>query len=170
MQVTPIQKRFIYVVTGVFIVLGAAYILLNLDDEGNFPRGGIPILLYYYNPDLDQGPGGVQCSEKGLVAVERMIPRSKTQLRDTIHLLIEGRLSKEERDRGITTEFPLAEFSILSADIRDNTAFIAFLDPLNQTTGGACRVSILRAQIEATAKQFPTVHSVRIEPDTLFQP
>lgn len=131
---------------------------------------GIPIKLYFYNPALDQGPGGVQCSRAGLVAVERVIPNTTTPLADAIRLLLRGEISTEEREKGISSEFPLSELSLTSATIRDAVATLTFSDPLNRTGGGSCRVAILWAQIEATARQFPSVTSVRFLPEELFQP
>jgi len=129
-----------------------------------------PVKLYFYNPDLDQGPGGAQCSRKGLVSVERMIPKTITPLRDTIQLLLKGEMSTSERARDLTTEFPLQGVSLVSASIKNGVATLTFDDPENRTGGGSCRVAVLWAQIEATAKQFPTVTSVRFLPEELFQP
>ncbi len=134
------------------------------------PEEGTKIKLYFYDPALDQGPGGVQCTSKGLVAVERIIPKTTTPLAEAIRLLLRGEISEEERERGITSEFPLAGVSLKSASISDGTATLTFSDPENKTVGGSCRVSILWHQIEATAKQFPTVKQVRFSPEELFQP
>lgn len=128
------------------------------------------IKLYFYNPDLDQGPGGVQCSKDGLVAVDRAIPETMTPLTDAINLLLRGELSSEESATGITTEFPLDGTSLVSATIKDGVATLTLNDPQNKTIGGSCRTAILWAQIEATAQQFPTVTSVRFMPEELFQP
>jgi hypothetical protein len=133
-------------------------------------EAGTSIKLYFYNPQLDQGPGGAQCSERGLVAVGRVIPKTMTPLVDAIKLLLRGELSSAERARGITTEFPLPGVSLTSASIVDGVATLTFADPQQKTSGGSCRVAILWAQIEATAKQFPTVQSVRFMPEDLFQP
>jgi hypothetical protein len=43
-------------------------------------------------------------------------------------------------------------------------------DPEHKLSGGACRVAVLRAQIEATVKQFNGVRQVTFVPQTLFQP
>lgn len=128
------------------------------------------IKLYFYNPQLDQGSGGVQCSKNGLVAVERVIPKTNTPLQDSIKLLLRGELTDEEKSQGITTEFPLTGVSLLGATIQNEIATLQFSDPQNKTGGGSCRVTILWAQIEATAKQFSTVKSVRFMPEELFQP
>jgi hypothetical protein len=131
---------------------------------------GTDIKLYFYNPALDQGPGGVQCSRNGLVAVRRTIPTSGTPLTESIKLLLRGEISDEEQREGITSEFPLSGVTLTSASIENGIATLRFSDPQNKTSGGSCRVSILWAQIEATAKQFPTVTSVRFQPEELFQP
>ena len=131
---------------------------------------GMRIKLYYYNPALDQGEGGVQCTTAGLVAVDRVIPKTMTPLKDAIQLLLRGEISEEEKAKGVTTEFPLAGVRLEKATIENRIATLLFADPQNKTGGGSCRVSILWHQIEATAKQFPTVQSVRFMPEELFQP
>ncbi|TAJ13341.1 hypothetical protein EPO56_03185 [Patescibacteria group bacterium] len=129
-----------------------------------------PIKLYFYNPSLDQGIGGVQCSKNGLVEVLRELPKTETPLKDSIELLLRGELSAEERTQGITTEFPLSGVSLTSATINNGVATLTFDDPQQKTVGGSCRTAILWAQIRATAEQFPTVTSVRFMPEDLFQP
>jgi spore germination protein GerM len=131
---------------------------------------GLPITLYYYKPSLDQGPGGVQCSSHGLFAVERVIPKTQTPLRDSIQLLLRGELTEEEKAKGITTEFPLTGVTLQNATVLNGVATLTFADPEHKTGGGSCRVSVLTAQIEATAKQFPSITSVQYEPKDVFQP
>lgn len=134
------------------------------------PAGLMPIKLYYYSPALDEGPSGILCSKKGLVAVNRSIPKTSTPLADSIELLLRGGLSGAERTAGITTEFPLSGVTLQNASIKDGVATLTFADPEHKTSGGSCRVAILWAQIEATAEQFPTVESVKFAPADLFQP
>lgn len=134
------------------------------------PETGTSIKLYFYNPALDQGPGGVQCSRNGLVAVERVVPQTTTPLSDAVKLLLRGEISEEEKTSGIESEFPLPGLTLKSASLTDGVATLTFDDPQNKTVGGSCRTGILWAQIEATAKQFPTVKSVRFMPEELFQP
>jgi len=130
------------------------------------------VKLYYYNPNLDQDEtNNVLCSRKGLVAVERRIPISKTPIQDTIRLLITGQLTEEEKFQDITTEYPLEGFSLKEANLKqDGTLILKFNDSLSKTSGGSCRVGILWFQIEATAKQFSEVQEVRFLPEELFQP
>lgn len=132
---------------------------------------GQAIKLYYYNPNKDKdASGNILCSEKGLVAVSRTIPKTMTPIQDTIRLLLKGELNGSEKAQGITTEFPLSGLSLRGASLSNRVLTLAFNDPNNRTGGGSCRVSILWKQIEATAKQFPGVSSVHYSPPELFQP
>lgn len=129
------------------------------------------VKLYYYNPALDQDKtGNILCSRKGLVAVERKIPISKTPIQDTIKLLLLGELTDKEQAQGISTEYPLQGLSLKGALLKDGVLTLEFDDPNNKTVGGSCRVGILWFQIETTAKQFSEVQKVRFLPEELFQP
>jgi len=132
---------------------------------------GKTIMLYYYNYELDKDEtGNTLCSRKGLVAIERLIPVTKTPIQDTIKLLLQGNLTEEEKARGITTEYPLEGLSLKGASLKNGVLTLEFDDANNRTGGGSCRVGILWFQVEATAKQFSEVKSVRFLPEELFQP
>ena len=131
------------------------------------------VKLYYYNPEKDKDESGnIQCSRDGLVAVEREIPITKTPIQDAIKLLLKGQenLTEMEKALGITTEYPLEDFSLKGASLKDGILTLEFEDPNYKTGGGSCRVGILWFQIEATAKQFPEVQQVKFLPEELFQP
>ncbi|MDI6820808.1 MAG: GerMN domain-containing protein [Patescibacteria group bacterium] len=135
------------------------------------PQTEKSVKLYYYNPDLDKDEfGNIACSRNGLVSVERRIPISKTPIQDAIKLLITGRLTKEEKSQGITTEYPLEGFSLKGVSLKDGILTLEFEDFNYKTGGGSCRVGILWFQVEATAKQFSEVQQVRFLPGELFQP
>lgn len=133
-------------------------------------ENGLPIKLYYYNPNLDQGPGGAQCSSRGIVPVERVIPRTTTPIQDSVKLLLRGEITDGERAQGIVSDFPLAGVTLQSASLSNGTLTLVFNDPESKTSGGACRAGILWKEIEAVAKQFPGVSTVRFLPADLFQP
>ncbi|MFA6341183.1 MAG: GerMN domain-containing protein [Candidatus Paceibacterota bacterium] len=139
-------------------------LIVHCSSAGNDTR----TKLYFYNPKLDQGAGGVECSRKGLVAVERTIP--KTTLEDAIELLLKGELTDKERMEGITTEFPLKGVELKDVDVKDGIATLTFIDPESRTSGGSCRSGVLWFQIEATAKQFSGITKVKFMPEDLFQP
>lgn len=126
--------------------------------------------LYYYNPSLDVVNGNVECSERGLVSVNRNIPKSNSVIKDTIELLIQGNLNDDEMSQGITTEFPLNGFILESTSLANEVLTLTFHDPNNQSSGGSCRTSILLAQVTATARQFEGVSEVKILPNEVFQP
>lgn len=130
----------------------------------------IPVKLYYYNPALDQGPGGAECSRQGFAAVNRTIPKTGTPIEDTVRLLLRGEITAKEKEDGLSTEFPLPGLTLRSASLKNGELTLTFDDPQNKTGGGSCRVGILWFQIEATALQFPEVKNVRFLPEELFQP
>jgi hypothetical protein len=138
----------------------------------NFEPAERTIKLYYYDPTKDRDANGnLLCSDKGLVSVERKIPITQTPIQDTINELIRGNLTLQERAGGLTTEFPLLGLNLLSANVKNGTLTLEFEDNLHRSVGGACRVGLLWAQIEATAKQFPQIKQVKwIPEDELFQP
>ncbi len=129
------------------------------------------VKLYYYSSDLDKDESGnIACSRKGLAPVERKIPITKTPIQDAVKLLLSGKLTNEERARGISSEYPLEGFSLKGASLKDGVLTLEFDDPNSKTVGGSCRVGILWFQIEATARQFPEVQQVRFLPEEIFQP
>jgi hypothetical protein len=131
----------------------------------------IPVTLYAYDPRLDLDPSGnVLCSAQGLVPITREIPEGDTQLRYALEELLAGNLTQDEKARGLTSEFPLPGVSLDDVSVDGGTANILVNDRENKTSGGSCRVSIMRAQIETTAKGFGGVEEVRILPDEAFQP
>ncbi len=129
------------------------------------------VKLYYYNSSRDQDEqGNIQCSHQGLVAVERKIPISKSPIKDTLELFLSSPLTEADREAGLTSEFPLAGVSLIDLALRDGDLIVKLTDPNNKTSGGSCRVSILRQQLEAVVRQFPEVKTVDFQPAELFQP
>lgn len=132
------------------------------------------VLLYYYNPNLDKNQfGSLKCSANGLVPIKREIPVTNNPIKDTLKFMLKGKDNLSDYDilQGIDTEYPLPRFNLKSVNLKNNGTLILELeDPLHQTSGGSCRTSVLWAQIEATAKQFPEVKKVEYYPKTLFQP
>ena len=129
------------------------------------------VKLYYYSAAKDKDANGnVQCSDRGLIPLNRTMSLTQSPIQDAIKLLIKGELSTSERAQGITTEFPLSGFALSKAVLTNGNLELTFVDPQNKTSGGSCRVSILRAQIESTAKQFSGVNSVTIFPGAILQP
>jgi len=130
------------------------------------------VSLYYYSESKDKdATGNIKCSEDGLTEVKRNIAKSDFVIEDTIKLLIGGKLTAEEKNAGISTEYPLEGFELEKSALDANGVLtLTFKDPQNKTSGGSCRVGIMRSQIEATAKQFAEVKSVKILPEEILQP
>jgi len=161
------MSKKIFIFLSVFIILVGLTVYFGVWNSLKSQK----VFLYYYNSENDKDEeGNIMCSRKGLTPVEREIPLSKTPTQDTVELLIEGKLTEEEKAKGITTEYPLEGFKLLEANSKDGILTFKFEDLFNKTGGGACRVGILWFQIEATAKQFPEVKEVHFFPEELFQP
>jgi len=141
---------------------------ITFDDINTATRD---VKLYFYNPEKDKDSNGnIMCSKQGVEAVIRKIPITQTPIQDTIKLLLAGNPTQAEKSQGINTEFPLTSVELTAASNNNGVLTLTFADPNNRTSGGSCRAGILWAQIEATAKQFPEVNSVRFSPEFLFQP
>lgn len=158
------SKKTLIIYVLVFLTL--AFFFLNQKKDSLNEE----VKLFYYNPNLDLGPGGPECTEKGLVSVSRTIPDTQNHIKDTVNLLLKGDLRNEEKADGLTTEFPLQGFELGEVIVNDSTVTLIFSDPQNSSSGGSCRVSILRAQIENTAKQFKGVENVIILPVGVLEP
>lgn len=127
--------------------------------------------LYYYNESADMSEdGNVQCASDAVLSVSRQVSVSENPIQDTINLLIKGELTEEEISDDFSTEFPLNGFELVSVNLLDGSLSLEFSDPNNLSSGGSCRVNILRAQIEKTALQFEGVASVRFLPNSILQP
>jgi hypothetical protein len=125
------------------------------------------ISLFYYNQLEDKKN---TCSVNYILPVKRCVLESDNKIKETIELLIEGRLTEKEKSEGFTTEFPNKSFRLLNSTLKDGTLTLEFSEVPGFTTGGSCRVKILGSGIIRTAKQFPEVKKVVLEPETLFEP
>lgn len=134
------------------------------------PQTSETVWLYYYNEEVDtDAQGNVGCSTESVLPVSRSL-ESENIIEETIKLLLEGEITQSEEDQGFQTEFPHAAFRLLSHEQENGILTLMFTEVPGFTTGGSCRVGLLRAQIEKTALQFPQVEEVRILPEELFQP
>ena len=141
----------------------------ELPNEGCGPKT-TTVKLYYYNQKLDQGEQHfISCDEKYVVPTERTVTVEDATIEKTLKLLLMGELTDAERSLGLTTEFPNEGFSLTSYKLEDGQLFLEFKDENSFTSGGSCRIGLLRMQIEKTALQFPEVKHV-VFPEELFQP
>lgn len=94
--------------------------------------------------------------------VERTVPRSPRIALAAIDDLLYGPTEKEKTD-GYTTALPgQPKIIVQKLMIEDGVARVDFNDAFNFQVGGSCRVMMIRAQVEETLKQFPTVRDVVI--------
>ncbi len=114
-----------------------------------------------------QDPGALRCDVA--YPVTRRIARTDAPARAAIEELLAGPTARESRE-GYTTSIP-AGVTVRALTIRDGLARIDFSEELRAAAGGSCRVNAVRAQIERTLLQFPTVSRVEIlvggQPDVL---
>lgn len=94
--------------------------------------------------------------------VERTVAETAAIGRAAIAELLKGPTG-EESDAGFTTSIPAAA-SLRSLVIGDHVARADFSSSL-EPGGGSCRVSAIRAQIENTLLQFPSVDEAAISVD-----
>lgn len=129
------------------------------------------VKLFYYNSknDMAANANNPSCESQYVLPVERKIPVSETPIQDTVNQLIKGELSMLEKAAGFTTEFPRAGFELKGANLKNGVLTLDFPEIPGFTDGGSCRVNLLQAQIEKTAKQFPEVKQVEYT-NILWQP
>lgn len=128
----------------------------------------VAIELYFGSSEND--PQSLYCDV--VYPVKRQIPRTSQPARVSLQLLLEGP-SPEERSEGYFTSInPGVEIRDLS--IERGTARVDFSRALDEGVAGSCRVSAIRAQIEATLRQFESVREVQItvegQAETVLQP
>jgi len=149
--------------------------LPELDDELRIPikfsEATRKIQLYYYNQKRDQEIAEyIPCDPEAVLPVSREIFLSQTPIQDTINLLMEGNVTQEEKEAGFSPMFPLEGVKLVGANLKEGVLTLEFEDPFNKTGGGSCRVRLLWAQIEKTAKQFSGIDEVKFTPEWFFQP
>jgi spore germination protein GerM len=125
------------------------------------------VKLFYHNEKADKD---VTCNEEYVLPLEVDLPNPATPIKSSIELLLSRGLTAEEKAAGFNSEFPNEGFKLLSANLSSGTLTLLFSEVPGFTSGGSCRVGILRSQIMKTAKQFPEVKEVIIQPESIFQP
>lgn len=180
MRDTPVLTALLSVllVSGLALVVfsGAGTSLSASDDTEPRAATSSPatstqmVNLYYYRPldDINE-EGELQCSMAGLAAVTREVTGEGTELiSNTLTLLLEKELSRQQRQQGLTSEFPLDDVLLVGLRVDDGIATVALDDQSSQLAVDNCRSDIIRFQIEETIRQFPSVANVRFLPRTLF--
>lgn len=147
--------------------MGNGFLLFESDDPSglgkNIKRYKIPIkfsdekmMVKIFFSDAKRDPGVSDCGR--VYPAGRVIEKTLSVGRAALEELLKGP-TLEEKVSGFSTSIPDG-VKIQNLVIEDGVAKVDFNSAIE--TGGSCRVSAIRAQIENTLKQFPTVSSVMI--------
>lgn len=129
----------------------------------------IKIKLFYYNQALDTNQS---CAEQFVVPVEREIIKNNTNIiLQTLNLLLAWP-TEEEKTKWLTSEFPHKGFQIKNISLDKSNGILTLDFPIIPwfTSWGSCRVGLLNASIQKTAKQFAEVKDVKYTSEEIFQP
>lgn len=146
---------------------GNGFLLFKSDDPSglgkNIKQHKIPIkfsdekmMVKIFFSDAKQDPNVSDCGR--VYPVGRVIEKTLSVGRAALEELLKGP-TLEEKASGFSTSMSDG-VKIQNLDIENGIARVDFNSAIE--AGGSCRVSAIRAQIENTLKQFPTVSSVVI--------
>jgi hypothetical protein len=116
------------------------------------------VLIVVFFPNRAFNPNAEDCGR--VFAVERTVPKTIGTARAAIEELLRG-TTLDEATRGYFTNMN-ADVRVNSLTIKNGLATVDLSEALELGVGGSCRVTSIRAQIEQTLKQFPTVQNVII--------
>ncbi|MCU0678938.1 MAG: GerMN domain-containing protein [Planctomycetes bacterium] len=119
------------------------------------PSGSVTVKVYFNNDKLDPE---ISCTK--VFPVDREIAATTAVARAALAAMLLGPTDAEKAEGYFTSINP--GVAIQSLTIDDGVARADFDLEIEARVGGSCRVSAIRAQIEETLKQFPTVQSVVI--------
>ena len=128
------------------------------------------IKLYYYDYEKDK------CNDyaKGIVPVERKVADSddiETTIKDTLNLWLQGELTAEENEGGLSREIS-SDDDVKVTDVtidEKGILTLTFSDPQHKTSGGSCHAGVLYAELEAIVRQFTEIKSFRVLPIGIFE-
>jgi len=133
-----------------------------------FNNGMMEIKVFFGNNKTD--PEAIHCER--VYAVSRILEKTEAMGMAALEELLKGP-TEVETDQGFFTSINEG-VEINSLVVEDGVAKVDFNDRLGYQVGGSCLVTAIRAQIEATLKQFSSVEEVVIsivgEMDDVLQP
>lgn len=113
--------------------------------------------LQVYFTNSQKNPGAVDCAV--VFAVRRSVASTSAIARAAIEQLLRGP-TVDERRNSFATEIPTGT-RLKDIVINNGLAEVDFSREMN-SAAGSCRVTAIRAQVERTLRQFPTVRRVVI--------
>lgn len=118
-----------------------------------------PVNVFFLNTKND--PGMTDCT--AVFSVERDVPATEAVGNAALDELLKGPSADDIRGGFVTAINP--GVVVNSLRIEGGIAYADFSGALSYAVAGSCRVGAIRAEIESTLKQFPTVTSVVISVD-----
>jgi spore germination protein GerM len=126
------------------------------EEQGEGDGEPVTVDLYFNNSEED--PEGLYCDQVYLVT--RDISETQAVARATIEELLKGPTLSEEEQGFFTSINPGTK--VQSVNIKNGIVTADFDETLEYQVGGSCRVAAIRAQIEETLLQFPSIDEVVI--------
>ncbi len=166
------KNILLFIVGGILVIL---YFIFQDDiNQKVAPKTPVPtvetmvVKAYFQNSVSD--PALLDCSN--VYAVSRTVPKSVEVARVSLEELLEGP-SIDEVTAGYVSSINPGTL-LNSIRIEEGVAYVDFSSVLGQAVAGSCRVQSIRAQIDRTLLQLPTVTSVVIsiegETEGILQP
>lgn len=121
-----------------------------------FPEGDTALQMFFVNEQAD--PGLTQCDNPR--PVTRRVPKTQNVAEAALLELLRGPTVAEDVYGSRTGIAPGT--TLRSVTIADGTAIVDFSRDLVVGVAGSCQVQAIRAQIEKTLLQFPTVQRVTL--------
>ena len=151
------------------------FVVFNKDNPSGLPEhddslripvrfkesAGEKMTIKAYFGNSIKNPNALDCSL--VYPVLREIPKRPDVGRAALLELLKGPTVEEKNEGFYTSVNPGVELEKLT--ITDGVGTAEFDSVLERAVGGSCRVMAIRAQIEETLKQFPTVEKVTISID-----
>lgn len=147
------KKSTIFVIAlvlGIFI----GYFITYRQAEAPISDGTEIVKVFFSNNILDPE---VSCTK--VFSVDRKVETADLA-KAALEALLQGPTAGEENEGFITNINSGVILNILV--IKDGIARADFSERLNESIGGSCRVSAIRAEIEETLKQFSGINEVII--------
>ncbi len=152
-----------YLISIFILAIGLIYVFQFLSQENFY--------IYYYNEVEDRklNGGEITCDTRAVLPVKQSSRTIQTP-ESVIQKLISNELGTDAKIAGFSTEFPNTEFKLLTTKLNEDALELTFTEVPGFTSGGSCRIGLIRAQIEKTALQFEEVKKVFILPEEILQP
>lgn len=152
------KKISIFIIILFVLILSSSFYLFvwNKGDKTN--KKEMQVLVYFGNSKLDPA---LSCDK--VFPTERNISYDVSVIRATLEELLKGTNEIDKGDGYFTSINPGVKIQKLV--IKDKTAFVDFDETLDKGVAGSCKVSMIRAEISETLKQFEGVEKIVISID-----